>query len=289
MQHEYRFATAMNWLARLAGKACENEELGIVLRALRRGFDNAEGISLPAFLLQTFASLPVACDELTIPNYVESFLSGTKWVDGKPQLDEDSLESFRQLWSQALARFVLLAGDANAPRISVLEPACGSANDYRFLHSYGIARHIDYMALDLSSTNVETARAFSPELQFQSGYAFELPAPDQWLDYAFVHDLFEHLSPAGLNVAVTEICRVTRQGICAGFFNMDEFPEHVVQPVEDSHWNKLSLARVKELFATNGFIGQIVHVGTFLRQQLGCDETHNPNAYTFLLWRISTG
>src|SRR5882724_2510343 len=120
MQHEYRFATAMNWLTRLAGKACENEELGIVLRALRRGFDNAEGISLPAFLLQTFASLPVACDELTIPNYVESFLSGTKWVDGKPQFDEESLETFRQLWSQALARFVLLAGGANPPRISVL-------------------------------------------------------------------------------------------------------------------------------------------------------------------------
>jgi len=27
----------------------------------------------------------------------------------------------------------------------------------------------------------------------------------------------------------------------------------------------------------------VVHIGTFLRQQIGCEQTHNPNAYTFLL------
>src|SRR6266702_7644186 len=30
------------------------------------------------------------------------------------------------------------------PSLSVLEPACGSANDYRFLHACGIAQLVDY-------------------------------------------------------------------------------------------------------------------------------------------------
>ena len=140
-------------------------------------------------------------------------------------------------------------------------------------------------AVFAGSKNVENARALFPEVRFELGNIFEITAHDHQFDYSFVHDLFEHLSAQGLNAAVRELCRVTRQGICAGFFNMDEIPEHVVQPIEDYHWNTLSLQRMKELFAEGGFTGQIVHLATFLRQQVGSDETHNPNAYTFFLWR----
>jgi hypothetical protein len=86
-----------------------------------------------------------------------------------------------------------------------------------------------------------------------------------------------------MEVAVREICRVTRLGICIGFFNMDEIPEHRKQPVEEYHWNKLSMARTKELFARFGFTAQVRHVGTFLQQRIGCAHAHNPNAYTFIL------
>ena len=43
-----------------------------------------------------------------------------------------------------------------------------------------------------------------------------------------------------------EICRVTRQSNCAGFFNMDEMRKQVVQPVKEYHWIKLSVARTRE-------------------------------------------
>jgi hypothetical protein len=43
------------------------------------------------------------------------------------------------------------------------------------------------------------------------------------------------------------------------------------------------MARLRELFAVCGFTGQVLHIGTFLRRQTGCDQTHNPNAYSFLL------
>jgi hypothetical protein len=64
---------------------------------------------------------------------------------------------------------------------------------------------------------------------------------------------------------------------------MDEIRDHQVRPVEDYHWNLLSMGRMRELFAACGFAARVVHIGTFLRQQIGCEQTHNPNAYTFLL------
>ena len=106
---------------------------------------------------------------------------------------------------------------------------------------------------------------------------------DKSFDFCFVHDLFEHLSVEGMQKAIAEICRVTRKAICAHFFNMAEDDEHFVRPVDDYHWNTLSMRRMKDMFAAHGFSAQVLHIGTFLRQHIGCDETHNPNAYTFLL------
>ena len=70
-----------------------------------------------------------------------------------------------------------------------------------------------------------------------------------------------------------------------GFFSLDEIPDHILRPVEEYHWNTLSLKRMKQLFADHGFRGQVIHIGTFLRQRIGCDLTHNPNAHTFILHR----
>ena len=64
---------------------------------------------------------------------------------------------------------------------------------------------------------------------------------------------------------------------------MDEIRDHQVRPLDDYHWNLLSMARTKELFGACGFTAQVVHIGAFLRQQIGCEQTHNTNAYTLLL------
>ena len=50
----------------------------------------------------------------------------------------------------------------------------------------------------------------------------------------------------------------------------------------------LSLARTKALFERAGFLVQTVHIGTFLKWRVGCDQTHNKNAYTFLARRAGT-
>jgi SAM-dependent methyltransferase len=291
MEQEYRFTAAMNWLADLVKQVGEADELASVLYALKRGADDAEGIKIPAFILQTFAVLPAAAESLTVPNYIESFLSGTHFAGGQAQPYGSSLETFCRLWRSALE--LVRAVPSGAPgeaavedaraTLSVLEPACGSANDYRFLDAYGLARLMNYTGFDLCAKNIENAHALFPDVPFAVGNVFEIAAPDKSFDLCIVHDLFEHLSLEGMQTAVKEVCRVTRQGLCIGFFNMDEVPAHQVRPVEEYHWNLLSMARMKELFAACGFEAQVIHIGTFLRQQVGCKQTHNPNAYTFFL------
>jgi SAM-dependent methyltransferase len=281
MEQEYRFSAVMNWLLEIAAQATDAAELENILHALKRKADNAEGLPIPRFVVQTFASLPATEHGVTIPNYVESFLSA--FPTGSDQFHQPSLDTFCQLWNSVLT--------AESSRVtlhlsrlhSALEPACGSANDYRFLERYGISNLLDYSGLDLCPANIENARALFPNIRFGVGNVFEIPVPDKTFDLCFTHDLFEHLSLRAMEVAIGEICRVTRRGICIGFFNMDEIPEHREQPVEEYHWNRLSMARVKESFAKHGFAAQVRHVGTFLRQRIGCDFTHNPNAYTFIL------
>jgi len=285
MDQECRFAAAVNWLSAAAERLKEAEALELILYALKRGADNAEGIEIPGFLLQTFAGLPAAAGSLTIPNYIETFLSGTHVANGRATIHQPSLNTFRDLWNQALAAEASCSQPStlDPQRLSMLEPACGSANDYRFLHGYGLARLVDYTGFDLCAKNIENARMLFPGVRFAVGNVFEIAAPDNAFDVCFVHDLFEHLSLEGLEAAVKEVCRVTRQGLCVGFFNMDEVRDHEVRPVNEYHWNRLSMARMRELFAGGGFTARVVHIGSFLRQQFGCEQTHNPHAYTFLL------
>lgn len=278
MHHECRFAAVMNWLTALAAHA-DAEELHPLLHALQRGADNAEGLEIPRFILATFASLPLPVSSLVIPNYIQTYLDRSG--NARIALHEESLDSFQNLWRELFA-------NENAPHEhapAVFEPACGSANDYRFLHSFGIARFLAYCGLDLCPKNIENARTLFPQINFEEGNVFEINARDKAFDLSFVHDLFEHLSIEGLHAAVKELCRVTRRAICANFFQMDEIPDHLVRPTDEYHWNLLSMDQINKLFATHGFSGQIIQIKSFLHQEFGCDYTHNPNAYTFILHR----
>jgi len=220
---ELRFAGAMNWLAHLARNSGGAEESRAVVHALEHGADNAEGFPIPHFIAETFRSLPICLGQLAIPNYIRDLLVSADGLPMPPEPQAPSFDTFATLWRTALSR-------EQPPPMAVLEPACGSANDYRFLEAYGLARLIHYSGFDLCEKNVANARAMFPNTRIRAGNVFEIAAPDQSFDLCFVHDLLEHLSLAGLECAVRELCRVTRHGICIGFFKMDERPEHVHAP-----------------------------------------------------------
>ena len=146
-----------------------------------------------------------------------------------------------------------------------------------------MARFLDYTGFDLCEKNVANAGALFPTARFEIGNVFEIDSPDKAFDFCFVHDLFEHLSSEGMEVAIAEICRVTRKAICAGFFNMTEASEHAVKPVDDYHWNTLSMGRTRESFLQHAQAVHVIHVGTFLKWCFNCPDTHNDGAYTFVI------
>ncbi len=271
MEHELRFALVMNWLLRLLKRPVHARQLQSVLDALLRGDDDAEGLRIPSYISDTFSALAV-------PNYICDLLCWSPVETTDVPVPPHLMSTFQTIWHELLA-------DEQHQGLAVLEPACGSANDYRFLEAFGIGRLIDYTGFDLCRKNVHNARQMFPAVRFEVGNVLEIDAEDDAFDYCFVHDLFEHLSIEALEVAIAEICRTTRKSICVGFFNMHAGDEHIVRAASDYHWNTLSMAATKAIFERYGFAVHVVHIDTFLRSKFGCPDTHNKRAYTFIISR----
>lgn len=273
---EMRFATVMNWLQRRSAEPQGMQQLDVAFAALLAGDEDPEH-EIPAYVREAFEALPGEASGLTIPNYLVEYFA---WhpVEGQKPGENPALAIFQNLWAEALAGL-------SGPRFSVLEPACGSANDYRFLDSYGLARFLDYTGMDLCAKNIANAHEMYPTVDFRVGNAMAIEAPDRSFDVCFVHDLFEHLSIAGMEAAVAEVCRVTRHALCLHFFSLHDAAGHIVNPVEYYHCNTLSLPLVRELFLRHASGVEVFNIGDYLQECYGCPETHNPNAYTFIVTR----
>ena len=268
-EHELRFALVMNWLLRLLKKSVTAGHLQAVLDALLTGRDDAEGLQIPSYVSTIFA-------DLTLPNYICDLLNWVPVETTEAPVPEYLMSTFEAIWSEVLR-------DEQPENISVLEPACGSANDYRFIDSFGMARLLDYTGFDLCEKNVHNARQMFHNAHFDVGNVLEIDAGDNEFDYCFVHDLFEHLSVEAMEAAIAELCRVTRQGICAGFFNMHDGERHIVRAVNDYHRNTLSVARTKAAFEREAARIRVIHIDAFLKSGFSCPDTHNKDAYTFIV------
>jgi hypothetical protein len=271
MEHELRFSLVMNWLLRLLKRHVKAWQLQAVLDALLSGQEEAEGLIIPSYVSETFATLE-------LPNYICDALNWTPVETTDVPIPSYLLSTFQTIWHEVLA--------IEQPQcLSVLEPACGSANDYRFIDAFGIGRLLDYTGFDLCEKNVRNAVHMFPDVRFHVGNVLEVDARVKAFDCCLVHDLFEHLSIEAMERAIEQISRVTRRSICAGFFNMYEGNRHFIKAVGDYHWNTLSAARTKALFERHGFIVRVIHVAPFLASTFGCQDTHNKGAYTFIMRR----
>ena len=211
MEHEMRFSLVMNWLLKLIKNNIRTNQLQAILDALICGSNNAESIIIPSYISKTFSSL-------SMPNYIFDALNMPFVEDSKGTIPEYLTSVFARIWNDVLT-------NKKSQSISVIEPACGSANDYRFLDAFGVSRFIDYKGFDLCEKNIHNAGMMFPEIDFEIGNILGISAEDNAFDYCFVHDLFEHLSLEAMESAISEICRVTRHGICMNFFRAFHFTE----------------------------------------------------------------
>jgi len=268
MESELRFAVAANWLLGLLKSGLDRPRFASLRAALLSGRSPADMPAVPRCVSEAFFRSSLRCVRRLLDLDESHIVTAC--------LPERALNAFGDVWADALS-------GTPAAGVSVVEPACGSANDYRFLHAFGIAERVDYLGFDLCEKNVANALAMFPDARFEHGNTLCIRAPTDAFEYCIVHDLFEHLSLEGLEVAIREVCRVTRKGICTGFFNMSDEPEHVVRRVRDYHWNRLSAPRIKAAFARNAATVEVRHIHTFLRRRFGFDGTHNRNAYTLFV------
>jgi len=269
MEQELRFGLVMNWLLRLLKKQVSAGQLQAVLDALLEDQDNAERLEIPSYISETFAAL-------SLPNYICDLLTWSPVETTEVPIPEYLMSTFQTIWQE------VLAGE-QSQRISVMEPACGSANDYRFIEAFGVARLIDYTGFDLCEKNIRNAKQMFPKARFKVDNAIEIDAEDDTFDYCFVHDLFEHLSIEAMEVAISEVCRVTRQDLCIGFFNMHDGDRYIVKRIDDYHWNTLSMGETKAIFERHASVVEVIHIDTLLVSKFGCRDTHNKGAYTFII------
>jgi SAM-dependent methyltransferase len=273
---EICFGLALNWLRKLFRDYPTPEDSQALLHALSKHSDNADGMEVPYFLSQIYRQLPASLNGVLVTNYIHEALQHASSAGGKAGVTEVCKEQFQKVWRQKLSR-------CRRKGLRVLEPACGSANDYRFIDAFGLGRLIHYSGFDLCDANIANARQMFPQVDFRVGNVLEIEAPDKSFDLCIVHDLFEHLSIQAMERAIAEICRVTKGAICASFFNMAETEEHLVQPTETYHWNRLSMESTKVLFLRHCKEVQVLHIGTYLRAGFPEVSSHNENAYTFLV------
>ncbi len=190
----------------------------------------------------------------------------------------DREQVFERRWRDALAA-------KSAEPIRVLELACGSANDYRSLAKYGIARFLDYTGIDLNDKNIANAKARFSDVDFEVGSILDLPYDDGSFDYVLAFDIFEHLSLSAMEQAMSEAMRLAKTGLVFAFFIMTDAPEHNERPKRSYHWNELSASKIEETLREAFPDIQAWHIPTFLQQNYGYGHYYNKKAYTVIAQR----
>lgn len=275
--NEILFSAVMLWIYSNLNELSDRYLRDAVYFALKKRADNVEGFSIPQYVGNCFKILPLKADGQIVPNYLKNYFE-TTGNDGLP--DETLLNTFSDLWAN------LFKSEKQMPqKPTLLEPACGSANDYRIIHSIGLNKFIDYSGFDISEKNIANAQTLFPQTRFFTASVYDLDFEKNGYNIIIVHDLFEHLSPAGIDYSLKKLSDYCRHIICLNFFNMDETEEHLITPYEDYYWNKLSVKKIcKHL---SDFDLQIIHINSLFKEFFNIDNIYNPNAYTIIGKRMT--
>ncbi len=270
-EHELYFALLVNWLLKQHKSKRPCHDIARLMKDIldRLLEDTQESVAevVPPFIADAFR-------KLSFPNYISALLMWTPNEYDEDFIPDYLLSTFEHIWTEILA-------EEHAKSVRVLEAACGSANDYRFLDRYGLSRFLHYTGFDLSAKNISNAKRHFAQIDFRIGSVFEIPTEDKTYEYCFMHDLFEHLSPEGIGRAAAEICRVTSRKICLHFFNMADIEEDIIRKQDDYHWNRLSLNGLQKRFGLSADRFDRRHIDSWLTDNFAYPDHYNRNAYSW--------
>jgi ubiquinone/menaquinone biosynthesis C-methylase UbiE len=178
---------------------------------------------------------------------------------------------FEPLWHERLA-------SEKSDRPTLLEVACGSANDSRYWARYGLDTLINYTGVDICPTNITNAQRRCPTGTFLEGNALALPFSDKSFDFYLTFDLFEHLSLPATQQALREAVRVTRRKLWLSFFALEDRPEHLEVPSPPYYLNVLSIARAVEELSRLGCDATVIDLPADWSRKFPGYQHYNPRA-----------
>jgi SAM-dependent methyltransferase len=264
---ELRFGAVLTWIVQQLDKGSTRCEL---LDAI----DSARRTLVPEFILTTYAWLQDRT--CPIPDYITAALVHCDCDLPRCCLSDPALDEFMTIWSEQLSQTPQAV-------LSVLEVACGSANDFRFLHKCGVARFLTYTGIDLAPKNIANARNRYPTVRFLVRNILETDFPDRSHDCLYCHDLLEHLSLNAMERALGEMLRIARHDILLHFFNGKRDGNHEVIPVGRYHRNRISMEKVMAFFEPFGVRVTCLEMAQWLREKIGSPGYHNPQAFSLLV------
>jgi SAM-dependent methyltransferase len=265
IDEELRFGFVMTWLL-------THLQLGIEKPSLMAAITRNDRSRCPAVVIDTFRMLQQ--DDCVTEDYVTMALQEDEG-DGSTSLASEAMDTFRRIWHEQLAA-------PSQSGCSLFEPACGSANDFRYLHSYGFTRFLKYTGMDIAPKNIANALSRFPDVDFRVGDLLSNSFDDETFDFSFVHDLFEHLSITAMEHALRELLRVTRREVWLHLFNAADVTRHGVRPAAEYHWNLLSIREIARVVAEVPAHAEVVCIAELGRRKFGFSRYYNTGAYTII-------
>ena len=262
---ELRFGSILCWMIQELRKDQDRYDL---LEAI----SHADPV-VPQYIRETYEWLET--DDCPIGNYISDALLSTNPDRPEIFLSETALCTFEHFWSSLLH-------NRDVEQLSIIEFGSGSANDYRFFDSFGLARFIDYRGIDISRKNIENARRRYPSVVFSVGNIFDSGLSDDCADYVLVHDLFEHFSPKGLEISIAEVMRICKKEAWLHLFNATSAEDHRIEPFDQYYWNTLSIKRLAESIKRFASTVEFFAIQDILNAKYNYGQFYNPGAVTLI-------
>lgn len=267
IDEELRFGLVMTWLLQRLKTGVNRYEL---LDELNSPASNSR---IPAFVRQVVAWLQT--ESCPVPDYVSDALMANEPDQLKWYFFEPPLNTFSRFWSSRLSGLT-------SERISVLEVACGSGNDYKAIRDFGLAAHISYSGFDISWKNISNARARFSDATFFEASILNSGLPDNSFDYIFVHDLIGHLSPEGMEVAIQEIMRIVRKEAWIHCYNVADIERHEIRPFEMYYRNRLSISELTSSLEKAGAAVDAISIAEMLKHKFDFVQEYTETSGTFI-------
>jgi len=267
IDEELRFGVVMTWLLQELRSGTSRNELWDELNTA------TPGGRIPGLVRQTADWLQM--DACPLPDYLSDALLYTESDLPAWYLFEPALNTFAGIWKSQICGL-------SAEPIEVLEVACGSGNDYKAIHEFGLTTFINYSGFDICWKNIHNARDRFPEAGFFEASILNSGLPDDSFDYVFLHDVLGHLSPEGFQVAVSEIMRITRVEAWLHCFNVADIDQHEIHPFQTYFRNRLSIPRVIETVERSGAEVRVVPISGMLERKLGYVPDYTASSGTFI-------